>query len=117
MRMNITIDYYQTSGKYFSTGNTHYKGTKKTPYENSLDAYKYLVEQKELGKRPGLNDSKHCDFIWRVKIWRIPDFKQTFLILPKNLSELALILNNERSAGFDEGYITAKDEDYAEQHE
>ena len=60
----VTITYFKTTGKYYSEG---YIDILSTFFNENYNLNDYVKELRKQGKRPGLVDSKNCEFIWLVE--------------------------------------------------
>jgi len=60
----VTITYFKTTGKYYSEG---YIDAVSTFFDDDYTVDDHIKKLRKRGERPGLTNSKDCEFIWLVE--------------------------------------------------
>jgi len=95
----IKIDYFKPTGKWYSEGSYEMplevvviKQPPLPPEILRVKTYgvpRLIDEMRANGKRPGLVDSKECEFVWVVKVIYQGEVWAQYLWLPTKLNAIA----------------------------
>ena len=90
MKVRVEIDYFKPTGKWYDEGSFEMDLESLGPHHlNTLPVPRRIKEMREQGTRPGLVDSKTCEFVWIVRVRFEGDDYAQYLFQPKGLEDAA----------------------------
>lgn len=67
--VTVKIDYFKPTGKWYAEGSFEMELESIDSHNlNCLPVVKKIKEMRDAGIRPGLVDSKSCEFVWVVRV-------------------------------------------------
>lgn len=89
-RVKIAVDYFKPTGKWYSEGSFEMELETLGPHHlNCLPVPEKIREMRDAGTRPGLVDSKTCEFVWVVRVLFEDKVYAQYLFQPKGLEDAA----------------------------
>ncbi len=88
--ITVKIDYFKPTGKWYAEGSFEMElEAIEQSHLNCLPVPKKINEMRDAGIRPGLVNSKNCEFVWVVKVMFLEEVYMQYLFQPKGLEQAA----------------------------